>query len=302
MSGCSTCQVPCGAGGRDRPVGLVNPNVQTLADVRRGFNELNRLVMHVYGLIHGEPIRDADGNLVIVDGRVVRGAPGGMGPPGPQGIQGIQGIQGVQGNPGAKGDPGAAGPKIRHGYVVDGFTNASSGTRRTVTLQPCTRIGGHLDPVPGTVTAYTGIRSGFWTYLFDGEVVDYSENEDGDLIILSKHHDQAQGHLEWWGGGIGSIKPGWALCDGSVVNGFTTFDFRGRFPIGYTAGDAVLGTVGNTGGTSVISIERGSIDATGTPAQSFVRQFKLDGVSMADFQDYPNRPPFVVGVPIQRVS
>ncbi len=57
------------------------------------------------------------------------------------------------------------------------------------------------------------------------------------------------GGIIMWSGSVGSIPTGWALCDGSTVNGRTTPDLRGRFvlPAGSGSGLTPRG-VGETGG------------------------------------------------------
>lgn len=53
------------------------------------------------------------------------------------------------------------------------------------------------------------------------------------------------GIIVMWSGSIGSIPSGWALCDG--LGGRP--NLKGRFIVGYDAGDGDYNTIGNVGGT-----------------------------------------------------
>jgi len=55
-----------------------------------------------------------------------------------------------------------------------------------------------------------------------------------------------QGIIVMWAGNPSSIPTGWAICDGT--NG--TPDLRGRFVVGFNAGNPDYSTVGNTGGSA----------------------------------------------------
>ena len=79
----------------------------------------------------------------------------------------------------------------------------------------------------------------------------------GDGSNLSGVSGVPQGFIGMWYGATNAIPSGWALCDGSVVNGLQTPDLRDKF---------VVGASNSTGDTSYPGLSPnatgGSADAT----------------------------------------
>ena len=74
---------------------------------------------------------------------------------------------------------------------------------------------------------------------------------EGDLTVsgaVSGYGTVPVGTILLWSGAANKIPDGWALCDGSTVNGSTTPDLRGRFVVGYHPGDGDYNAPGKTGG------------------------------------------------------
>lgn len=74
------------------------------------------------------------------------------------------------------------------------------------------------------------------------------------------------GGIIMWSGELNDLPSEWALCDGSVVNGYATPDLSGKFVVGYNASGGTsptvatnkevnTGVVGNTGGTDLQTLE-----------------------------------------------
>lgn len=123
------------------------------------------------------------------------------------------------------------GAVLRHGLVQSGWENAEADQRRAVSVKLCDKDGGNV--TGDAFNVYTGLAPGKWTWLFPGDVVDFIEAEDGAPIIVSHHHDERKGTIQWLAIDPDDIKPGWALCDGE--NG--TVDLRDRFIVCYRGGD-----------------------------------------------------------------
>ena len=79
----------------------------------------------------------------------------------------------------------------------------------------------------------------------------------GDGSNLSGVSGVPQGFIGMWYGATNAIPSGWALCDGSIVNGLQTPDLRDKF---------VVGASNSTGDTSYPGLSPnatgGSADAT----------------------------------------
>jgi len=226
------------------------------------------------------------------------------------------------------------GGTLRHAKVQTGFTNQSADVRRTVSVRECDKDGNNEAGDPFDV--FTQIREGKYTYLFEGDVVDYVESETGDRIIVSPHHDQPFGWIEWCAVDPSNVKPGWALCDGS--NG--TVDLRDRFVVGWRPGGKSAkdrngdagdyANIGDTGGyawhgastegaannhpdhTFDVSTQPADQNLDGATVnvvdeifedpqnQQSIRAFVHKGTVSGD--DTDNRPPYYVLAAIQRVS
>ena len=74
---------------------------------------------------------------------------------------------------------------------------------------------------------------------------------EGDLTVsgaVSGYGSVPVGTIVLWSGAANQIPDGWALCDGSTVNGSKTPDLRGRFVVGYNPNDGDYNSPGKTGG------------------------------------------------------
>ena len=80
----------------------------------------------------------------------------------------------------------------------------------------------------------------------------------GDGSNLSGVSGVPQGFIGMWYGATNAIPSGWALCDGSVVNGLQTPDLRDKF---------VVGASNSTGDTSYPGL---SPNATGGQADAVI--------------------------------
>jgi len=80
----------------------------------------------------------------------------------------------------------------------------------------------------------------------------------GDGSNLSGVSGIPQGFIGMWYGATNAIPSGWALCDGSVVNGLQTPDLRDKF---------VVGASNSTGDTSYPGL---SPNATGGQANAII--------------------------------
>lgn len=78
----------------------------------------------------------------------------------------------------------------------------------------------------------------------NNEPVDLRTHNGTDWIgALDRHFT---GVITMWSGLLADLKPGWAFCDGSIVNGIPTPDLTDRFIVGSGSTFAT----GNTGGTN----------------------------------------------------
>ena len=86
----------------------------------------------------------------------------------------------------------------------------------------------------------------------------------GDGSNLSGVSGVPQGFIGMWYGATNAIPSGWALCDGSVVNGLQTPDLRDRFVVGAGSSYAVDATGGSANATlPTHSHDKGTLSVTG---------------------------------------
>ena len=101
---------------------------------------------------------------------------------------------------------------------------------------------------------------------------------EGDLTVsgtVSGYGSVPVGTIVLWSGAANKIPDGWALCDGSTVNGNKTPDLRGRFVVGYHPGDGDYTSPGKTGGE-----KRHTLSVNEMPSHNHSYTFKgadLDG-------------------------
>lgn len=71
----------------------------------------------------------------------------------------------------------------------------------------------------------------------------------------------AQGTIVMWSGLIGSIPPGWVLCNGVLhaPTGYTPPNLSGKFIVGYDAGDADYNAINNQGGAKTVTLSIGQM-------------------------------------------
>lgn len=121
---------------------------------------------------------------------------------------------------------------------------------------------------------------------------------------LSRASLVPKGLISMWSGAINAIPVGWALCDGTN----STPDLKGKFIVGYDAGDADYAAIGKTGGEkkhtlmidempkhshSVNGDGEDSDRRGGSNSQLIHRQYgsKSSGVT-GNNQAHENRPPY----------
>lgn len=83
---------------------------------------------------------------------------------------------------------------------------------------------------------------------------------EGNLTVsgaVSGYGTVPVGTILLWSGSTGNIPEGWALCDGSTINGNKTPDLRDNFVVG--AGKSY--DVGNTGGKDIFSLSTSQLPA-----------------------------------------
>ena len=92
-----------------------------------------------------------------------------------------------------------------------------------------------------------------------GQILQYNSStlkwEAADQVIPPSGVEK--GMIIIWSGSISNIPDGWALCDGSVVNGEQTPDLRDRFVVGASIGSGNVGetySVDDTGGNDLITL------------------------------------------------
>ena len=81
---------------------------------------------------------------------------------------------------------------------------------------------------------------------------------EGDLTVsgtVSGYGSLPVGTIVLWSGAANKIPDGWALCDGSTVNGSKTPDLRGRFVVGYNPNDGDYNSPGKTGGKKTHTLD-----------------------------------------------
>ena len=131
------------------------------------------------------------------------------------------------------------------------------------------------------------------------------------------------GTIVLWSGAANKLPPGWALCDGSSVNGNKTPDLRGRFVVGYASNDGDYNSPGKTGGEKThrltvnempshnhnvdISIwgytgKRGDYWEVAAPESYYSHKSTLGSSSAGGDQPHENRPPYYALCYVMRVK
>ena len=152
-----------------------------------------------------------------------------VGDQGPIGPAGNQGLPGVNGTDGINGSNGADGCTLMDVYISDGTDGNTTGdviVTTGPTPTPCNQI----------INAGNIISS-----------------------VISQGAIIPQGIIVMWAGALGSIPPGWNLCDGTGAP--VTPNLSGKFIASYGAGDPNFGAVLASGGTVSTSLLKGNIPA-----------------------------------------
>ena len=151
---------------------------------------------------------------------------------------------------------------------------------------------------------------------------------EGDLTVsgtVSGYGSVPVGTIVLWSGAANKIPDGWALCDGSTVNGSKTPDLRGRFVVGYNPNDGDYNAPGRTGGEKTITLTvdqipshnhnnrvktvgyalswNGSCEAATHDGQGKNNGYQdISGQSTGGDQPHENRPPYYALCYIMRVK
>ena len=142
---------------------------------------------------------------------------------------------------------------MQSAYAVD----ASSATRGfAVSGGPLTATGG------ATVSGNSGFNNNL--DVLGNARVDGTLTVKGNVAVDSPSSFAGYGIIPiggivMWTGAANAVPDGWALCDGSTVNGHATPDLRGRFVAG--AGGAYA--VGYTNGVDSVTLTTGQLPAHG---------------------------------------
>ncbi len=138
--------------------------------------------------------------------------------------------------------PGAYALVSRHAMVADRLVN--SGSANVISIVE-TRVGINVtNPAAALQVAGTAKASG---------AIRVGGNADVRGVATARNWTgrgaAPVGSVILWSGTVVDKPQGWALCDGTVVNGFRTPDLRGRFVLGAGAGAGLTDrAVGQTGG------------------------------------------------------
>lgn len=189
-----------------------------------------------------------------------------------------------------------------HSVIFNFYTQASGGSptfSRTVTVSSTKGlftciIGGGTGanaPLPagiGNQQWYIGIRVDEGTELTPRTQLTPSPYAYAALTNETGAGPVPPGGIIMWSGSVASIPAGWALCDGTN----DTPDLRGRFIVGYQAGNPDYGTIGNTGGASAVTLTTNQIPThnhtastvadhthTGTTGGNGAHSHKLDNLT-----------------------
>ena len=151
---------------------------------------------------------------------------------------------------------------------------------------------------------------------------------EGNLTVsgaVSGYGSVPVGTIVLWRGAANKIPDGWALCDGSSVNGNQTPDLRGRFVVGYNPNDGDYNSPGKTGGEKAHKLTvnelpshnhnnrvktvgyagswNGSCEAATHDGQDRNNGWKdISGASTGGDQPHENRPPYYALCYIMRVK
>ena len=148
---------------------------------------------------------------------------------------------------------------------------------------------------------------------------------EGDLTVsgtVSGYGSVPVGTIVLWSGAANKIPDGWALCDGSTVNGNKTPDLRGRFVVGYNPNDGDY-SVKKTGGEKYhqLSVEelpshshnislsiwgytgsRKDLWEVAAPEWYYSNKQTISSQSVGGNQAHENRPPYYTLCYIMRVK
>ena len=148
---------------------------------------------------------------------------------------------------------------------------------------------------------------------------------EGDLTVsgtVSGYGSVPVGTIVLWSGAANKIPDGWALCDGSTVNGSKTPDLRGRFVVGYNPNDGDY-SVKKTGGEKYhqLSVEelpshshnislsiwgytgsRKDLWEVAAPEWYYSNKQTISSQSVGGNQAHENRPPYYTLCYIMRVK
>ena len=148
---------------------------------------------------------------------------------------------------------------------------------------------------------------------------------EGNLTVsgaVSGYGSVPVGTIVLWSGAANKIPDGWALCDGSTVNGSKTPDLRGRFVVGYNPNDGDY-SVKKTGGEKYhqLSVEelpshshnislsiwgytgsRKDLWEVAAPEWYYSNKQTISSQSVGGNQTHENRPPYYALCYIMRVK
>ena len=151
----------------------------------------------------------------------------------------------------------ATGNALITGGSATGLTNltATTGQVTYFTSPSVTVTGGNVSNTVGLNNTLTNAN------LINATATTKSFNDNSTAVATTAFVQSVlpRGTIVMWGGSVASIPQGWALCDGSVVNGYQTPNLQGQFIVGASATTGIWNTAGNTGGTSSVTLTTGNL-------------------------------------------